>query len=116
MATNGAPKTLLPFCQKHPVPHLVNVRLSAGEVRLAVAIGAKSDQVFGSIVAKRTTRTNMVHLKAFRGSAILAAPAISLQHIGTKLAVGIRIESKPRFSLPNRFHAVFPTCRRNSTF
>ena len=76
-------------------------RLSVGEVRLAVAIGAKSDQIFSSIIAKRAARTNMVHLKAFRDSAILASPAISLQHIATKPTIRIRIESEPRLSLPN---------------
>jgi small basic protein len=58
-------------------------------MKLTVTICAESNQVFGSIIAKRTTRTNMVYLKAFRGSAVLASPAISLQHIGTKLAIGI---------------------------
>jgi hypothetical protein len=43
-------------------------------VKLTVAIGAKSDQIFSGIIAKCTTRTNMVYLKAFRGSAVLASP------------------------------------------
>jgi hypothetical protein len=34
-------------------------------MKLMVTIGAKSDQVFGSIIAKRATRANMVYLKAF---------------------------------------------------
>jgi hypothetical protein len=55
-----------------------SVRLPVGEVRLVVTIGAKSNQVFGSIIATCTARTNMVYLKAFRSSAILASPAIPL--------------------------------------
>ena len=86
------------------------------EMKLAMAARAESNQIFCSIIAKRSARTNMVHLKAFRGSAILASPAISLQHIDAKLAIGIWVDSKPRLSLPNRFHAVFSTCRRNSIF
>jgi hypothetical protein len=35
----------------------------------------------------------MVYLKAFRSSAILTSPAVSLQYIGTKFAIGIRVES-----------------------
>jgi hypothetical protein len=85
-------------------------------MNLPMAGSTQGNQIFGSIIAKRTAGTNMVYLKALRGSAILAAPAIPPQHIGTNLAVGIRIESKPRFSLPHRFHAVFSTCRRNSIF
>jgi hypothetical protein len=56
-----------------------------------VAIRAKSNQVCGSIIAKRATRTNVVYLKAFRGSAVLASPAIPFQHVSVKLAVGIRV-------------------------
>jgi hypothetical protein len=43
---------------------------------LTVTIGAKSNQIFGSIIAKCATRTNMVYLKVFRGPAILASPTI----------------------------------------
>jgi len=63
------------------------------EVKLAMAASAKSNQVLGSIIAKCTTQTNMVHLELLRGSAILASPPVSLQHIGTQLAIRIRIES-----------------------
>jgi hypothetical protein len=58
-------------------------------MKLMVTICAESNQVFGSIIAKRAARTNMVYLKAFRGSAVLASPAIPFQHISTKLAIGI---------------------------
>jgi small basic protein len=61
-------------------------------MKLAMASCAKSNQIFGSIIAKRAARTNMVYLKAFRGSAVLTSPAISLQHMGTKLPVGIQVE------------------------
>jgi len=54
------------------------LRLSVGEMRLVVAICAKRDQIFDSVIAKRAARTNMMHLKAFRGSAILAPPSVSL--------------------------------------
>jgi hypothetical protein len=61
------------------------------EMKLAMAARAESNQIFCSI-AERSARTNMVHLKAFRASAILASPAISLQHFVTKLAIGIRVQ------------------------
>jgi hypothetical protein len=92
------------------------VLLEAISVGVTVAISTKRDQIFASIIAKCAARTNMVHLKAFRGSAILAAPAIPLKDITAKLAVGIWVQTKPRFALSNRFHAVFSACRRNSTF
>jgi small basic protein len=66
---------------------------SIPEMKPIVAICAKSDQIFGSIIAKSTARANMVYLKAFRSSAILTSPAVSLQYIGTKFAIGIRVES-----------------------
>jgi hypothetical protein len=85
-------------------------------VGVTVTIGAKSNQIFASIIAKCAARTNMVRLEAFRSSAILASPAIPVQDVDTKLAIGISVKSKSRLSLPNRFHAVFSTCRRNSIF
>jgi hypothetical protein len=92
------------------------VRAPMAEMKLTVAIGTKSDQIFGSIIAKRAPRTNMVYLKAVRGSTILASPAIPHQYIVTKPSIRIRVESKPVLSRANRFHAVFSTCRRNSIF
>jgi hypothetical protein len=85
-------------------------------VDFVVAISAKRNEIFWHVVAQQATRANMVDLETVRTTAILASPAISLQHIGTKLTVGIWAESKPRLSLPNRLHAVFSTCRRNSIF
>ena len=71
------------------------------KMTLTMAICAKGDQIFGSIIAKRATRTNMVHLKLFRGTAILASPTIPFEDIVTKLVIGISVESKPRLSLPH---------------
>jgi len=77
------------------------VLLEVFSVGVTVAICAKSDQIFGGIVAKGTARTNMVYLKAFRGSATLASPTIPLKDIVTKLVIGISVESKPRLSPPH---------------
>ena len=54
------------------------IRFVSASVGVTVAIGAKGNQVFGSIVAKGTARTNMMHLEAFRSSATLASPSVSL--------------------------------------
>jgi hypothetical protein len=48
------------------------------EIKLAMAACAQGGQVFSSVITKCAARTNMVYLKAFRGSTILASPAISL--------------------------------------
>jgi len=48
------------------------------EMRLVVAICAKRDQIFDSVIAKGTARTNMMHLEAFRSCATLAYPSVSL--------------------------------------
>jgi hypothetical protein len=50
-------------------------------VDFAVALRAKCDEIFVCVVAQQAARTNMVYLKAFRGSAILASPPVSLQHL-----------------------------------
>ena len=73
--------------------NILAMNQSIAEMKMIVAICAKSDQIFGSIIAKSTARANMVYLKAFRSSAILTSPAVSLQYIGTKFAIGIRVES-----------------------
>jgi hypothetical protein len=81
-----------------------------------VAIGTERDQILFDVVTQLASRAHVVDLKTIRATAVLASPAIPLQHIATKFAIGIRVEPKSRLSLPNRFHAVFSTCRRNSTF
>jgi hypothetical protein len=68
-------------------------------MKLTVAISAERDQIFVCVIAKRTPRTNVVHLEAFRGSAVLASPSIPLEDIAVKLAVGILLEPYPRLSL-----------------
>jgi hypothetical protein len=72
-----------------------------GEMKLTMAICAKSDQVFVSVIAKCASRTNMVDLETIRATAILASPAIPFKRMGAELAVGILVEPKPRLSLPN---------------
>jgi hypothetical protein len=85
-------------------------------MKLAMAVSAHGNQVVANIVTQQAARVNVVDVESIGASAILASPAVPLQHIVTKLEVGIRVESKPWLSLPNRFHAVFSTCRRNSIF
>ena len=82
----------------------------------AVAISAKRDEIFACVVTQLAPGANVVDLKTIRTTTVLASPAITLEDIGTKFAIRIRVQSKLRLSLPNRSHAVFSTCRRNSIF
>jgi thiamine monophosphate kinase len=70
-------------------------------VDFVVAISAKRDEIFWYVIAQQASRTNMVDLETIGATAILAPPAIPFQHMGAELAVGILVEPKPRFSLPN---------------
>jgi len=48
---------------------------------IARAISAERDQIFVCVVAQSASRANVVDLKMIRAAAILASPAIPLQHI-----------------------------------
>jgi hypothetical protein len=57
--------------------NILAMNQSIAEMKMIVAICAKSDQIFSSIIAKCTARTNMMHLEAFRSSATLTSPTVS---------------------------------------
>jgi hypothetical protein len=83
---------------------------------VTVAISAERDQIFAGVVTQPAARANVMDLETIGTTAVLASPSIPFEHFGAEPAVGILVEAKPRPSLPNRFHAVFSTCRRNSIF
>jgi hypothetical protein len=65
-------------------------------VDVTVAISTKGDQVFIYIVAQTASRANMVDLKTIGTAAVLASPAVTLQHFGAEFAIRIRVQLKPR--------------------
>ena len=63
---------------------------------IALAISAERDQIFVCVVAQSASRANVVHLKTIRTAAVLALPAVALQHFDSEFAIGIRVQPKPR--------------------
>jgi hypothetical protein len=61
--------------------------LSGATVDPGVAIGAERDQIFVCVVAQPVSRANMVDLKTIGTAAVLASPAVALQHFGAEFAI-----------------------------
>ena len=57
-----------------------------------VAPGTKSNQILGRVVTQSAARLDMMDLNTPDAPARLAAPAISLQHLGAELAIGFRVK------------------------
>jgi hypothetical protein len=49
----------------------------------AVTTGAKRDQVVRHIITQSAPGSYVMNLEAFHGTALLAPPAISLEHVGS---------------------------------
>ena len=72
--------------------------LETVSVEVTVAISTKGDQVFVYIVAQTASRANMVDLETIGTAAVLASPAVTLQHFDTEFA--IRIWAQPNSRSP----------------
>jgi hypothetical protein len=61
----------------------------AFSVDVTVAISAERDQIFVCIITQSSPRAEVVHLKSIGTAAILASPAITLQHFGAEFVIRI---------------------------
>ena len=77
----------------HSSPHL-----DAAAMDVAVAISAERDQIFVCVVTQPTSRANVVDLETIGTAAILASPAVTLQHFGVEFAIRIWVQPKSRSS------------------
>ena len=55
----------------------------------------KGDKIFFHIPSQLAPRLNMMDLKIVSTAALLASPAITLEHSLTELSIGIRIQANP---------------------
>ena len=83
---------------------------------VAVAISAERDQIFVSVVAEPAPRAHVVDLKSIGTAAVLASPAVTLQHFGAEFAIGIWVEPNSRSSGLEAIHWTFPISFTNSIF
>jgi hypothetical protein len=63
---------------------------------VTVASSAERDQIFVCVVTQQASRVYVVDLKTIGTAAILASPAVTLQHFGAEFAIRIWIQPKPR--------------------
>ena len=91
-------------------------RLEATAMGITVAISAERDQVFVSVVTQSASRANVVDLKTIGTAAVLASPAVTLQHFDTEFAIRIWIQPKSRSLRLEITHWTFPICCSNSVF
>jgi hypothetical protein len=65
-------------------------------VDVTVAISAERDQIFVCIVTEQASRAHVVDLETIGTAAVLAVPAVTLQHVGAEFAIGIWGQPKSR--------------------
>jgi hypothetical protein len=65
-------------------------------VDAGVAISAECDQILACVITQAAPRANVVDLKTIGTAAILASPAVALQHFDTEFAIRIWVEPKSR--------------------
>ena len=65
---------------------------------ITVAIGTERDQVFVCVVTQMAPRAEVVDLKTIGSPAILASPAVTLQHFDAEFAIGTWLQPKSRSS------------------
>jgi hypothetical protein len=65
---------------------------------VTVAISTERDQIFVYVVTQQASRANVVNLETIGTAAVLASPAVTLQHFGAEFAIRIWVEPKPRSS------------------
>jgi hypothetical protein len=56
---------------------------------VTVAIGTECDQIFVCVVTQQAPRANVVNLETIGSPAVLASPAVTLQHFCAKFAIRI---------------------------
>ena|ERR1700720_183314 len=90
--------------------------LSGATVDPGVAISTERDQIFLYVVTQSASRVNVVDLETIGTAAVLASPAVTLQHFGAEFAIRIWVQPKSRSSRLEITHCTFPRCCTNSVF
>ncbi len=78
-----------------------------------MAPGTQSNQILLGIISQAAALTDMVDLKIGRSAAVLAAPAVPLQHLLAQLTIGFWVEPEPGAAREQASHEAFLSCSRN---
>ena len=90
---NGHPRSL-----NHSFCILRLPRLETILVDVTVAISTERDQIFVCVVTQSASRAHVVDLETIGTAAVLASPAVTLQHLSAEFAIRIWIQPKSRSS------------------
>ncbi len=83
------------------------------QMGILVTFYAEGDEVLLGVVAESAPGVDVVDLEVGRAAAVLAAPAIALQHLFAKLVVGFRVEAEPGAAREQASHEAFLSCSKN---
>jgi hypothetical protein len=75
--------------------------------------GAEGDEVLLGVVAESASWVDVVDLEISRPAAVLAAPAIPLQHLLAQLTIGLWVEAEPGPPWAQASHEAFLNCSKN---
>ncbi len=75
--------------------------------------GAEGNQVGLGIVAQSAPGVDVVDLKIGHPATVLAAPAVSLQHLLVQLTIGLRVEPEAWTVQAQASHEAFLSCSKN---
>ncbi len=78
-----------------------------------VASGAEGDEVWLGVVAQPASGVDVVDLEVGRSAAVLAAPAVPLQHLLAQLTIGFWVEPEPGAAREQASHEAFLSCSKN---
>ena len=78
-----------------------------------MTLDAERDEVLFGIGSQLTPRVDVVDLEVCRIAAVLAAPAVPLQHLLAKSTVGLRVEAQPGPAREQTSHEAFLSCSKN---
>ncbi len=83
------------------------------EMECLMTAAAEGDEVLFGVVSESASWVDVVDLEVGRTAAVLAAPAIALQHLLAKSTVGLRVEAKPGAAWAQASHEAFLSCSKN---
>jgi hypothetical protein len=82
-------------------------------VRFLVTYDAKSDQIFGSVIAQSAPRLNVMDLKFINAPARLASPAVALQDFLGELPISFGVNPQARPFCADPFQNMTRTSSRS---
>ena len=83
------------------------------QMPISVAGGAERDEVLFGIGSQPAPGVDVMNLEVGRAAAVLAAPAIPLQHLLAQLTIGLQVEAEPGPAREQTSHEAFLSCSRN---